>query len=97
MLILTVRFVRPPPLTPFGIPLRGDDLGGDRPNISGALMTQYLMALLGYQDPATLGMPENGRMGDYVFNQEGILQRQGESCISSLILDFQLLMRLYLR
>ncbi|KJA28402.1 hypothetical protein HYPSUDRAFT_33773 [Hypholoma sublateritium FD-334 SS-4] len=65
-------FVRPPPLTPFGIPLRGDDLGGDRPNISGALMTQYLMALLGYQDPATLGMPENGRMGDYVFNQEAL-------------------------
>lgn len=77
MLILNNRFVRPPPLTPFGIPLGGDDPGGDRQNISGALMTQYLMALLGYQDPAMLGMPENGRMGDYVFNQEGMSQRQG--------------------
>ena len=80
MLIPNIRFARPPPLTPFGIPLT-DELGGDRQNISGALMTQYLMALLGYQDTAMLGMPESGRMGDYVFNQEGMLQSQGGSCI----------------
>lgn len=29
------------------------------------------MALLGHRDPALFGMPESGRMGDYVFNQEG--------------------------
>lgn len=63
------------PLTPFGIPLGGtrSGHGADRQNISGALMAQYLMALLGHQDPTMLGMPENGRMGDYVFNQEGLL------------------------
>ncbi|KAF8204085.1 hypothetical protein BJ912DRAFT_1137972 [Pholiota molesta] len=69
-------FVRPPPpLTPFGIPLGGNPGGGgDHQNISGALMAQYLMALLGYHDPAMLGMPESGRMGDYVFNQEALDQ-----------------------
>lgn len=72
-----IRFIRPPPpLTPFGIPLGGNPGGGgDHQNISGALMAQYLMALLGYHDPAMLGMPENGRMGDYVFNQEGLLRQ----------------------
>lgn len=40
-------------------------------------MAQYLMALLGHRGPhsdlfGTLGDPaERGRMGDYVFNQEG--------------------------
>ncbi|KIM47465.1 hypothetical protein M413DRAFT_439124 [Hebeloma cylindrosporum] len=43
-------------------------------NISGPLMAQYLMALLGHRDPALFGMPENGRMGDYVFNQEALDQ-----------------------
>ena len=36
-------------------------------------MAQYLMAMIGNNDRAGMlfGMPENGRMGDYVFNQEG--------------------------
>ncbi|KAF9486587.1 hypothetical protein BDN70DRAFT_941472 [Pholiota conissans] len=69
-------FIRMPPLNPFGIPLGGPSGGAgvDRQNISGALMAQYLMALLGHNDTATLGMPENGRMGDYVFNQEALDQ-----------------------
>lgn len=45
------------------------------------MMAQYLLALLGNRDPLTamlgagmgLGGPESGRMGDYVFNQEGPL------------------------
>jgi len=45
--------------------------GQGRPAIPGALLTQYLMSMLGNHDHATFGMPENGRMGDYVFNQEG--------------------------
>lgn len=44
------------------------------------MMAQYLFALLGNRDPITamlgggmaLGGPESGRMGDYVFNQEGL-------------------------
>ena len=44
---------------------------GQGGNISGPMMAQYLMALLGHRDPAPFGMLENGRMGDYVFNQEG--------------------------
>lgn len=41
-------------------------------------MAQYLMALLGHRDPSMMfgGLPENGRMGDYVFNQEGKLSSQ---------------------
>lgn len=35
-------------------------------------MANYLMALLGHTEPGMFGMPENGRMGDYVFNQEGM-------------------------
>jgi len=36
-------------------------------------MAQYLTALLGNHDHSGMlfGMPGNGRMGDYVFNQEG--------------------------
>ncbi|KAF8971719.1 hypothetical protein BDZ97DRAFT_1784748 [Flammula alnicola] len=63
-------FIRP---SPFGVPSPTGG-GTDHPNISGALMTQYLMALLGYHDPQMFGMPENGRMGDYVFNQEALDQ-----------------------
>ena len=45
----------------------------ERPSIAGALMAQYLTAVLGNHDHGGMlfGMPENGRMGDYVFNQEG--------------------------
>ena len=50
--------------------------------IGGSLMAQYLLAMLthragreGLADPFSdlglLGGPEDGRMGDYVFNQEG--------------------------
>jgi len=47
--------------------------GQDRSTISGPMMAQYLMALLGHRDPLLFGGAglENGRMGDYVFNQEG--------------------------
>jgi len=49
--------------------------GPGRQDISGVLMAQYLMALLGNHDlPIFGGMPENGRMGDYVFNQEALDQ-----------------------
>ncbi|KAF6766710.1 hypothetical protein DFP72DRAFT_867341 [Ephemerocybe angulata] len=53
--------------------------GGDR--ITGPMMAQYLLALLGNRDPLTAmlaggmggpGGPESGRMGDYVFNQEAL-------------------------
>jgi E3 ubiquitin-protein ligase RNF115/126 len=37
-------------------------------------MANYLMALLGHTEPGMFGMPENGRMGDYVFNQEALDQ-----------------------
>lgn len=59
------RFLSPPF---FGVPGPQESQGG---NISGPMMAQYLMALLGHRDPALFGMPESGRMGDYVFNQEG--------------------------
>jgi E3 ubiquitin-protein ligase RNF115/126 len=62
------RFLSPPF---FGVPGPGPQ-EGQGGNISGQMMAQYLMALLGHRDPALFGMPENGRMGDYVFNQEGI-------------------------
>ncbi|CAA7264828.1 unnamed protein product [Cyclocybe aegerita] len=48
--------------------------GQDRATINGSLMAQYLMALLGHRDPAFFGMPENGRMGDYVFSQDALDQ-----------------------
>lgn len=45
-------------------------------------MAQYLLALLGNRDPLSsmlaggmAGGPESGRMGDYVFNQEGVQYR----------------------
>lgn len=49
----------------------------DSPTITGPIMAQYLMALLGQRDPSNemfgrgLGDLSDGRMGDYVFNQEG--------------------------
>lgn len=54
--------------------------GGAR--ITGPLIAQYLAALLGQHDPLASffggqspgGIPENGRMGDYVFNQEALDQ-----------------------
>ncbi|KDR85731.1 hypothetical protein GALMADRAFT_234790 [Galerina marginata CBS 339.88] len=53
----------------------GQPGGRDRPDISGPLMAQYLMSLLGgQQDLGLFGGPENGRMGDYVFNQEALDQ-----------------------
>lgn len=60
---------------------RGGAPGQDRDAINGPLMFQYLMAML--QQPGSRGpmtdlfeglVPpgaESGRMGDYVFNQEG--------------------------
>ena len=56
--------------------------GEGRHPIGGSLMAQYLLAMLtqragreGHADPfgglGLLGGPEDGRWGDYVFNQEG--------------------------
>ena len=48
----------------------------DRPAIQGHLMAQYLMNLLSQHEMSQGflgGNLENGRMGDYVFNQEGII------------------------
>ena len=53
--------------------------------ISNQMMAQYLLALLGDRDPlATMlgdaaaggGTPDGGRMGDYVFTQEGDAERE---------------------
>ena len=45
------------------------------PTIAGPLMAHYVMALLGHNDPASEMFSrmsgEGGRMGDYVFDQEG--------------------------
>ena len=55
---------------------RGSDPEGS-PAITGPIMAQYLMALLGQRDPSNemfgqrLTDLSDGRMGDYVFNQEG--------------------------
>jgi hypothetical protein len=57
--------------------------GEERNPIGSPLMAQYLLAMLtqragreGLADPFSgfsfLGGPEDGRMGDYVFNQEGM-------------------------
>jgi len=65
--------------------LRADTPGANnRDTITGPLMFQYLLALLsqsGARDNPLAGMfpgmpggPENGRMGDYVFNQEALDQ-----------------------
>jgi hypothetical protein len=44
-------------------------------------MAHYIMAMLGRNDPVSemLG-GEEGRMGDYVFNQEGIWQSRRFMC-----------------
>lgn len=75
----TILIGGPPPL---GGTRRGTP-GDDRHPIGGSLMTQYLLAMLtqragreGLADPFSgfsfLGGPEDGRMGDYVFNQEAL-------------------------
>lgn len=71
----------------FAPPRNLDGTGQDRPNITGPMLAQYLLALMGPGrggDPFSdmlggmfgpAGMPpggaESGRWGDYVFNQEG--------------------------
>ncbi|KAK0465524.1 uncharacterized protein EV420DRAFT_1637649 [Desarmillaria tabescens] len=68
---------RPPTMSEFH-----RDSGVDRhdPSINGSLMAQYLMALLGGPTGSLNEMfargfgAENGRMGDYVFNQEALDQ-----------------------
>ncbi|KAK7058501.1 hypothetical protein VNI00_002135 [Paramarasmius palmivorus] len=58
----------------------GPDRDSDDPRgITGALMAQYLMAMLGHRGGfpdmlAGMDGPERGRMGDYVFNQEALDQ-----------------------
>ncbi|KAG6813215.1 hypothetical protein H0H92_013102 [Tricholoma furcatifolium] len=73
-------YERPPTMSEF---LRGSNSGNSGGTITGPLMAQYLMALLGqrpgddlfgpgmgiFGDPAV-----HGRMGDYVFNQEALDQ-----------------------
>lgn len=50
---------------------------GDGAGITGPIMARYLMALLGRENLTEMfargmgGGPPSGRMGDYVFNQEG--------------------------
>lgn len=71
----------------FAPPRNLDGTAQDRPNITGPMLAQYLLALMGPGrggDPFSdmlggmfgpAGMPpggaESGRWGDYVFNQEG--------------------------
>jgi hypothetical protein len=68
-----------PPNTRYSMP--GEERHPNGPN-GGSVMAQYLLAMLsqragreGLADPFSgfsfLGGPEDGRMGDYVFNQEG--------------------------
>lgn len=73
----------PPTMSEFlrsaGPPPSGNNNGGgnrDHPSISGPLFAQYLMSLLGQTDHHMFigGMPESGRMGDYVFSQEALDQ-----------------------
>lgn len=59
----------------------GGGVGGGGGTITGPLMAQYLMALMGQRDPLNdflgrgYGDPATeGRMGDYVFNQEALDQ-----------------------
>jgi hypothetical protein len=72
--------MKPTSVQPLDIGYRAPSDG--RPQIGGSLMAQYLLAMLtqragreGVADPFSdlglLGGPEDGRMGDYVFNQEG--------------------------
>lgn len=48
------------------------------PQINGHLFSRYLMSLLGQTNHPMMplfmggGMPESGRMGDYVFSQDGM-------------------------
>jgi len=57
----------------------GRDPQREPSNISGPLFMQYLLSLFGQADHPMAsmfmgGMPDNGRMGDYVFTQEGDCQ-----------------------
>lgn len=60
-------------------------------SIPGPVMAHYLMSLLGQHDPVAAlfagglggGLPENGRMGDYVFNQEGKIINLSIYCLSN--------------
>jgi E3 ubiquitin-protein ligase RNF115/126 len=67
--MLSTRFLRSAP------PSSNNGDNRDNPQISGPLFAQYLISLLGQTDhpllPMVGGMPESGRMGDYVFSQEG--------------------------
>lgn len=66
---------RPPTMSEF---LRRGSNPADGPTITGPIMAQYLMAMLGQRDPSHemfgrgLGDLADGRMGDYVFNQEAL-------------------------
>lgn len=68
--------------TSYSLMRRRDEPGTPRGDISGAMMAQYLMALLaggpgrggrhgGDMFGDMLGGPEGGRLGDYAFSQEG--------------------------
>ncbi|KAF7436455.1 hypothetical protein PC9H_003288 [Pleurotus ostreatus] len=66
----------PPTMTEY---LRRDPgAANDGPTITGPLMAQYLMALLGHRNPSLFGMDgesmERGQYGDYVFSQEALDQ-----------------------
>ncbi|EIW64009.1 uncharacterized protein TRAVEDRAFT_55066 [Trametes versicolor FP-101664 SS1] len=79
-----------PRLSQFAPPRNLDGTAQDRPNITGPMLAQYLLALMGPGrggDPFSdmlggmfgpAGMPpggaESGRWGDYVFNQEALDQ-----------------------
>ncbi|KAG6817908.1 hypothetical protein H0H87_012376 [Tephrocybe sp. NHM501043] len=57
--------------------LRGPPSHDNPGTITGALMAQYLMALLGHRTGDDMGFGDlagQGRMGDYVFNQEALDQ-----------------------
>ncbi|KAF8236775.1 hypothetical protein L208DRAFT_1450868 [Tricholoma matsutake] len=66
---------RPPTMSEF---IRRGAGPEDGPTITGPVMAQYLMALLGQRDPSNdifgrgIGDLSDGRMGDYVFNQEAL-------------------------
>lgn len=67
---IPIRFIRNAPDSTTSEPRRSQP-------ISGPLFAQYLMSMLGQTDHPMLplfmgGAPESGRMGDYVFSQEGI-------------------------
>ncbi|KAJ3573555.1 hypothetical protein NP233_g2370 [Leucocoprinus birnbaumii] len=73
----------PPTMSEFiraGPPSSNAADGGNREHpISGQIFAQYLLSLLGQTEHPMLpmflgGMPENGRMGDYVFSQEALDQ-----------------------